>query len=447
MSLNLPGEPPFTLLRYGMPADKDIIADPAIKALYDAIVIPAHILAFFHEALPAFLYGLEKPYIVDPMTYMYQSVRSYSDEWGTRRSARKLAEAYGGEFARMVAEAAESHGTDVQGEGRSAEGSGEQRTLRLLNPENILASLGRGCVVFQDEVVADVVRRLVGRYVAVSRTLPTPAVLLAPYFYFKSVRDPWYAACVTLQGAALDEAQRRGTQILPVICTQVACLEEAFQREALLADCGRWPADVVVLWLNGFSQSGAQEPQIRALADFVGELHAQHKKQTLMLYGGYMCMLMTGNGLAGVSHGMLYGEHKEVRRLPPGGPPPDRYYFPLFHDFRKMSHAVRIMQEVDSPVDLMCECPICSEVLAGDPRNLPLMWRTAALKRHFLQARNNEKEATRGTALPEALDALRVTYERYNDTVRAIPNPDTRDLQFLPDLEYLRKWATALSAP
>lgn len=440
LPLTLSAEPPLTFLRYGMAPDKGIIGEDPIRELYDGILMPAHILAFFHEAVPAFLFALEKPYLVDPMTFMYQRMRSYSDDWGTRRSARKLADAYGGRFAEVVAEAARGAGTVSQG----TQPGQEQDTVELLDHDDILLSLAEGCVRFQQEAVTTVVRDRVSRYVRVEAE-PTPLALLAPYFHFEAVGDRWYRACTRMQAAAREVAEHQGGQILPVICTDIACLEDARQRDALLADYGEWPSDEIVLWINGFRQSHASRGQIGVLRSFLNQLWHHHRKWTFMLYGGYMAMLLAHEGMAAISHGILYGEDRLVRRVPPAGPPPDRYYFPRFHDFRPMSHAVRIVEEVPGARELVCGCPTCSEVLDGDPRRLPLMWDSAVLKKHFLYARNKEKEFIRQRTLDDALAELRRTHERYHEAVSAIENPATAMRQQLAGLDYLHTWAEALS--
>jgi hypothetical protein len=292
-----------------------------------------------------------------------------------------------------------------------------------------------------------VVQEKVGRYIQeAASTDEGPCWYVAPYFYFRDPCDPWYKACLRAQSAAR-EACPEAPKLLPVVFTDASTLADKPSREQLLGDYGTWPSPALVLWVDNLRQSDATPSAVRALRGFCRDLLDRYDKRVLLLYGGFMPLLLAGSGVAGVCHGLFYGEHKARVGVPPAGPPPDRYYVPHFHDFRMMSHAIRIMQEAPEATDLVCHCPVCEPLLQGDPARLPLMWESGALKRHFLHVRKTEKEHIPSQPLEAHVVALRETYARYHKLVAAIPNPESESepAPLLPGLEYLKTWADGLS--
>src|ERR1044072_9437057 len=66
--LKIQNDTPQNFLRYGLPRTKELLKD--INRVYDGVVIPANILLYQYKSTPSVVYQLNRPFFIDPMSYL-----------------------------------------------------------------------------------------------------------------------------------------------------------------------------------------------------------------------------------------------------------------------------------------------------------------------------------------------------------------------------------------
>lgn len=409
-------------LRFGMHKEIEVIHKT--KHLIDGLVIPAHILAFQAASTASFVCSLPgHEYVVDPMTFMLQSPREgHRKDDGTLRASI-------GKWSEFLHPAL----SDLLLNGLSALTAAELPDVgevcqNLYNFQT--GAVGAGHVDPRAKKYLD-------RY---SVTAPTqPRCVLAPYFVFASLRDPWYR--LTKDAAAEMKRIASGHEVAPVVVCAVDILDEATINR-IATDFGGYTRCYV--WLDNFNQAVFRSDQIRLARALVQALRGAGAA-VHALYGGFLMMLMQGDGLQAISHGILYTQHKEPGMLPGGGGVPERYYIPKFHDFRSLSQANLILKRHP---ELAGGTPTATKVMGGDPDKVFLFAsKPELLRRHFLEARKAEAKLLESQPMPSIVKELRATRKKYNASVSQLPNPDaTVSRGDMKGLDYLEEWAAAFDS-
>jgi hypothetical protein len=392
----------------------------------DGIIVPANILAYQIPSTSAFLSSLgNTEYRIDPMIQVFQNQKQdlTRDNGDLRPSIKALVQAIHPSLAARI-------------ENLSSTAS--------LTPRDFdLDELCSCCADFQENSVktgteASAAAKYLRRY-ASSGTAACSA-LMAPSFRFETVEDTWYQ--LSLRCAQKTQQDNVDQSVEPIIICPVSALTANGIR-TLVADYSQFSA--VHIWIDDFPQTQAAVDEILALRRLVREL-TQRGATSRALYGGYLMALMKHEGLSGISHGILYTEHKNYRATPGSGAPPERYYIPKFHEFRSLSQTDLILHKHP---ELICGCSVCRSVIGGDPDNIiHFHGRRELLQRHFIFARQAELDALDGATNSGSATELRNTAANYHKTVARLPNPDSIKLNArMRGLDHLNVWASALIAP
>ncbi len=412
-----------THLRFGMQRDKPLIHQE--KGKIDGIVVPAHILAHQTPSTSVFISSLpEKPYLIDPMTFVFQNpTEAHVNEAGAlRQSIGKLCRAYHPNLAECL------QGLDAE---------------EALEPDELpdTEELCEGVLKFQREAVAagsalSGARKYLDRY-AVSRATE-PRAVVPPYFYFEMIGDGWYELaleCARITARLAPE----GVKVLPVVHCEVDSLTGSGIAR-ISKDYS--PYGQVMMWINNFVQGAVDQGSIAQVRSLVRAFD-ENEVSIESLYGGYLMMLMSFDGLAAVSHGILYTESKSTTLTPGSGGPAERYYIPKFHEFRSLGQTDLIIHRHP---ELICDCAVCKRHMGGKPDNIVrYMDNPELLQEHFLTVRRAEADALGASSPQKEADALRRTYAAYHASISDLPNPDAFISKApMKGLAYLERWASAI---
>ncbi len=450
---------PAVILRLGSHAEKDYFLK-TVK-FWDGLIVGANLL----EAAPGATASLilkfagEKhkvPYYVDPMTYAFgtyvedgvtrtdldwiksdQKVKANPKdpkskkivERRYKRSYRSLAEEFGGPVLAAV-------DSDIG--------------IATLDPDEI-KELCEAVIHYQftrvrREFEAD------SEYKDIADRIPLPAAVFAPYFYIDpNQADNGFALFFQCAAAALDVAS--DSPIHSVLCTDVSTLSKpGFLNDAgsLIKDSG---VAGVWLWFSRFYEEAADPHQLKNFRAFVEDL--RQKVEVYNMHGGYLSLALSRFGLNGVSHGIGYGEQKDVIPVIGQSTPTVRYYLP---DLRRRLGVPQIERAlkgigVATPTDFfakVCGCAICRGVIQTDVKQFSafgdLHYSTENSKRmaqtpaaaqrcrfHFLLNRLRERDDVGTRSAVEIANDLHAAYDKWGK------QPTIRG-----DADHLLRWETVL---
>lgn len=410
-------------LRFGMHRDVQTIHEARDLDLINGLVVPAHILAYQAAATGVFVSSLpDRPYVIDPMTYIWQNpIESLTnDEGELRPSIERLCEEVGAGLIDVVADADEIGPTDL--------------------PD--AAELTDAYLEFQLRAVKDGLdhsnaRKYLTRYAETEHTLPR--ALVPPYFRFRRVGDPWYQLSLECSTHALEKWKHSKAPTMPIICCGTAALANG-DDDKIVADYEA--AERLMVWLDGYSERSVQSTEIAGVRRFLRKLSKGAERPIEVLYGGYLFLLSAQDGIQAVSHGILYTQSRSYVRGPGSGGVPERYYIPEVHQFRSLSQADLI---VHKHPELLCNCAVCEKYIQGNPDNIIRYADEPELLRlHFLTVRRAEADTVDNLDLAKEAERLMGTFETYDESFRALPNPDAlRSGGRMRGLGYLRQWANS----
>lgn len=410
-------------LRFGMHRDVQLIHSE--KDRIDGLVIPAHILAHLSPSTPVFVASMhDKPYVIDPMTFVFQNAKEvHLNNAGVMRpSIKKLCDAYHSKLGEKIM----APGFD-----------GPPSLVACLKTDEFCQKV----VKFQLEKVADAsgsskANKYLKRYTKTEVT--QPRAVIPPYFFFKSVGDDWYNLSLACAKKTVKLAGR--LEVSPVICCPASTLNST-DIQTIAGDYGGFAR--VFVWIDDYVQSAVTPSTVndvrkllRALRDAGVKLEA--------LYGGYLLIMSSFDGMSAISHGILYTQNKSTTLVPGSGGAPERYYIPAIHEFRSLSQTDLI---VHKHPELICDCAICQEHLGGNPdKIIAYKDNPDLLVSHFLHCRRREADEIGESAPGKESKRLREIFNKYNDSFRALPNPDAFVLSSkMQGLDYLKNWADAFS--
>lgn len=406
---------PKVVIRYGSHAEKEYL----LKTLQflDGLILGANLI----EATPAATASLiikaggkklAVPYYIDPMTYAFGTYTSRDGEvrsdldWiksdqklrGSKRLQRAfkssystLADAFGGVFASAV------------------------KNSRAVLPQDF-----RTTGVIKDTCKAIVDYQLTripmefskdpefGQYAS---ELPGPAAVFAPYFYVEpSEAEAWID--VNLRLATATARLQPEVPVHAVLCVDRACLLDDKFREFIAKAMPETGVQAVWFWFSRFAEDRASKEELLGFRQIVEDISS--KMNVFNLHGGFFSLAMCKLGLSGISHGMGYGEQKDVIPVIGQSIPTVRYYLPDIHKRVGVPDVERCFQAlgIEEPIDFfskVCNCVVCkgvvSEAVSGFSafgemhRSSPVARRLAqtpaAAKRcrfHFLLNRIRERD-------------------------------------------------------
>lgn len=395
--------PFYNFFRLGITGERDLFRNH--RDLYYGVVVPASLASFYQSFVPAFLKDLGKPFIVDPMTYVFaRDLNNLKREDEIKKSFKKLISYYSKPLSDILA--------NRQLIPKDFLENGKWKDATLL-------SLVKKTLAFQRELLSpktamqlsliEYAKMLGG---APKKEVTQPIFLVAPYFYFESTSDAWYK--ITLKMADTANNLKDDLPLYVVICASKEVLLDNDQLEDIAKDFAKF--DGYMLWLSTLDEERDSEQYLGGLVSFIKKL-GDNKKPALMLYGGDFCMLLgkVSKGFAGFSRGICYGESKDAdAETPKGGGAPKRYYYSLVG--AKLPESISRNFFSDNP-DELCRCRICRGVkdkvkTATDVANFFDRSDVMSLRKHFLVTHSDKLEITLASSKADSLKQLDISSQK-----------------------------------
>ncbi len=426
------------VLRMGSHSEKEYIEK--LIQLFDGVAVGANLVEATPGATASLLVKVcgkrnQVPLYFDPMTYAYGSyidpqtgkvrndldwIKSDQKKKGKpvrdfKSSYRKLADRLGTPFSTALARKAAVTPDDFGG------GDALRRTCRCVAEYQLRR--------IRDEFAND------PEYAEFAELVPTPKVVFAPYFYIEPSEDEVWT------DLALRMAAQTAKLGLDVPTHMVLCAPDHYltNREFIDRVASGIPGTGVGgvwLWFSRFDEYDASEEELRALRELVERL--SEDVEVFNMHGGFFSLALTKYGLSGISHGVGYGEQKDVVPVIGQSTPTVRYYLPALRRRLSVPEIELCFKRlgITSPANFyeaICDCAICKGVVSkglkqfsefgerhlSTPYSKRLAQTPAAAKRcrfHFLLNRSRERLWVRQADIDDIQERLESLAQRWNKT-------------------------------
>ena len=434
----MPAVRPQVLLRLGSHAEKDYFLKTL--HLWNGLIVGANLLESAPGATSSLVvrFAGEKnqvPYFVDPMTYAFgtyiergSSVPRNDLDWiksdqkvkNTPRTERR--------YKRSYLALAKALGGPILAAVERDRGIGPLELAPAAIRALCEATLRYQATRVRDEFEAD------PEFRDVAADIPSPGALFAPYFYIApddlegGLR--FFSAC-----AETAVSLKPSGPVHAVLCTDVSSLDsQEFLGNAVarIKDSG---VSGVWLWFSRFYEEAASTPMLQEFRRFVEEL-SQHVS-VFNMHGSYLSLALSRFGMSGISHGVGYGEQKDVIPVIGQSTPTVRYYLPDLKRRLGVPQIERALSNVgvkstDDFFDKICGCVICRGVLGDSLGGFSsfgdLHYSTAESRRmaqtpaaakqcrfHFLLNRARERDELTDLAPTVISRGFQSAYEKWKD--------------------------------
>jgi len=434
------GSKPQIIIRMGSHAEKDYILK--LHAKYDGIIIGANIIEATAGAT-ASLVGqrLKIPYYIDPMTYVFgcdlngirsEQKRKKKTVIDYKRSYRKLASELGTLFSHVL-----ERKTPVNlGDFTSA-------ILNELCQKVVEYQLKRLHTEFEKDE----------EYKEYAESIPKPTAVFSPYFFIEN--KDWLDLFFSLSKTTADT--KPGVPVYSVLCADYKWLVENSFTDKVITGIPKTGIDGIWLWFSNFDEWNVQEQYLKGFKNLVEQL-SQKGLEVYNRHGGYFSLALHEFGMNGISHGVGYGEKKDVFQIK--GPPTTpvvQYYLPDVYKRFGVDAIERCLDNlgIKTPQEFyesICDCVICKGVIKnnlsefvsfGDthyakPTSKKPTQTPAAAKRcrfHFLVNRIRERDFVGGNDLATIVQKIRDAQEKWKEQFPIINNS-----------RHISRWMSVLSS-
>ena len=412
-------------LRFGLQKDKEIIRN--LQDNLDGLVIPAHILAYQADVTSVFMSSFsDMPFLIDPMTYLLQHTKENltNDAGNLRASIAKMCEEYDFDIVKTLAPKSQLESDDIPDK--------EKFCKSFYKYQNSVS---------EKATTKKAVNKYLNRYGKGNSV--TPRFVIAPYFHFNSTSDQWYQLSLEMAKAMQTICSEKGDGIEAgvVIFVPADNLTDD-EITTITSDYSKFKH--IILWPGNFDERTANKAQIVNIRKLVFGLSKFAEVE--ILYAGFLLMITAADGAKAVSHGLTYSQHKSFAVTPGGGGMPERYYIPKFRAFRSLSQTDRIFH-MSQGKELMCDCPICRDLLQNDPDRIVLFSdEPEKLREHFISVRKQEATEMDNFDRSSLVSEFRDVYNKYHRSICNLPNPDALvSGSNMNGLEYLNCWADGIA--
>ncbi|MBL7061904.1 MAG: hypothetical protein ISS54_04130 [Dehalococcoidia bacterium] len=427
------------IVRLGTHAEKDYLV--RAYAWFDEVALNANLVEATASSLGMFLNELRekgKGYFIDPVTYAYALAPDFlmrgrggqTSRTNLKRTFRGLAERYGSVIDQYAGR------IPLQPNHLDSEAAQDELCQCVLDYQrNKLNEALSGNVDF------------LMMETEIEPLLPTRFVV--PYFHLSG----------DLEWLPINTALANRTYCIDlgawvVVCIDSLLLDFTPSIDSIVSEYSSLQTPGYLVWATDFEEERATEGQIRGLQRLIEGLSQDGKKQVINLFGGYFSCLLAKSGLTGVSHGLGYGERRDIIPVLGGGLPPAKYYLPATHQQIRIHEFAAIASKLDenSFPQTVCNCAICSGLLrqglnyliqqytATDTKVVNNRYRQAATPQvyrltrfHYLSNKNIEFQRCRDISCDQLLAELDSAYQQFRDQLGT------------STLMYLRTWRRALT--
>ncbi len=431
---------PLTFLRYGLARKKKFLKD--VRDSYDGLTLPANILLYQYKSTPSVVTMCQKPFIVDPMSYLF------GQPYEEFKKRVKAGPAFKPSFKKLM-----------EGHGLASDNFLQYEYTRLMKflkqDINNIKIFSNNAIAFQKNLVWDTLHSVQDLMTAeqvslLSDALCRPKIIIPPYFLYTFDTNGNPSITSQLNQQILNhcwENMRAEGDLFPMVFLSKDCLTNDFYKLA---------ADIVLahefpgycVWIDSFDERYVERPQIISLIKLIKSLSSRGQ-QVIVMYGGFFTLLLYYFGVSCVSHGLAYGESRSIGATAQvgTGPAPVRYYIYELHRFFTLDDALKILRE---RTDLVCECPVCRRVLQGDPENVTMYQNEETLaEMHFLYNRYQERSLISSNNLQNSIEHLNWIID-INEDINSITKEYKSGLstweKSIVDTEYIQDWKVAIES-
>lgn len=327
----------------------------------------ANIIAHAPAGIAAFISQLNKKfYFIDPQTHAFQQplktvMRKTDGKWELKKSIAGLAENYGSVIKKCAGKA--------------------QLTAGKIADEAI-EEICKNVLDFQLNLVQESTQSLdVKEFLEFSQVELRPEFLIAPYFYLEldnvenELKDNIKYITESKKIMAMDDLFSQKPLFAEIVIDK-EILVDSKGIHTVIEEYSKCPADGFLIWIDDFSEVSVSETILKRYKEFLSEL-GHPGKPIIAMHGSYFSIALSGEKglLAGVGHGIEYGEHRPV--IPVGGGVPSaKFYFPKFHkrvnynpDAQDTLLEMDWIKSRESYIREVCSCNMCKEIIKNDVEN------------------------------------------------------------------------------
>jgi hypothetical protein len=268
--------------------------------------------------------------------------------------------------------------------------------------------------------------------------LRSPSFTFAPYFYTPygspgTIWEAWHEV-----NKALSVAYRRlngSDERHAVICIAPKILDSEKDVIRVVTEHIDSGCQAYWFWFSALAEDKLTKGRVQVLVK-VANLLREADRRAYNLHGGFLSALLNKHGLTGFSHGVGYGESKDVIPVMGATVPTVNFHMPPLHirvpilEVQRALGALGITDASEFHAHI-CDCTVCKGVLAGDLGNLGQfgdfvlkMGNTRQSQTpdsakkcrfHFLLARYKEIETVASNSLGELKTALKQGADTYEN--------------------------------
>lgn len=331
------------------------------KDKFDTICFNANMIAHAPEGVAAFISQLSnKSFFIDPQLHAFQHspktiMRKKDGQLVLKSSIKKLAQQYN-----LIP-------PDTEGVRQILAGS--------LAPKE-MSGICESILKFQFNYIYEISKNL-DTHEFLEDVEIKPEFLIAPYFYIDP--DNFELALnnnIDFIGISKDLSKNEVLGSIPLFAEIVINKEVLLNEENTRKIIERYSAsgtDGFIVWIDNMSENSdlTSERILKTFKKFLIDLNEQDKP-IINLHGSYLSVILSGPAyhlLAGVGHGIEYGEDRSAVPVG-GGVPLSKFYFPNF--FKRVDYnpdAVNILlkknwiKNTSEYYANVCSCKVCSEII------------------------------------------------------------------------------------
>jgi len=356
--------------------------------LFDGIIIPAHLLAFYDPSLISFIEDVNKSFIIDPMTYVWeQPLENIKSGNILKKSYTKYIEKLECRIGEILPDSRISiHDcTDSEITIFVDKILRFQAEIKSINKKNV-----------DRKKSLDRIRRKMSKKVD---SEIRAEYLVPPYFYFTHTNDSNYHLSIQCKKLAVNNKSYSNFEIIPCICMAKEILYDRGQINRIIEDYSEHRH--VLLWLDEFDDRTASNYELRLLKELI-QRFTEKNVSIINMYGSFYSVLLGYYGLDFFSSGIALSHRKGVNSVAGGGGLPLRYYEPTFKQEIVNEDVFTLYSHY--PELFVCDCPVCNQISARIRQTQTIEEREIILDEFFIEIRRRNAEGKNELIRPAIMD-------------------------------------------
>jgi len=311
---------------------------------------------------------IKRKFAIDPITYVYGMDLAYiQSETLERKGAGKGTKKV--DLKRSFAKLAQLFGPTIK-----ACVVDKQRPVRPSDFDDAgLQSLAEATYAYQTNRMCQIWESD-PQFADFAKDLSTPSFTFAPYFYTPYGESAAWADWHKVNVGLAAKYQRFDGQGHGIVCVGPKILNSKRDALALTQDYIDTGIGTFWFWFSTLSEEKIPVERLKVLVAVI-DLLREAKKRVYNLHGGFLSALLSKKGMAGFSHGVGYGESKDVVPVIGVTVPTVNYHLIPLHvrvpilEIQRALGALNI-SDADDFHEKICGCTVCRGVLNGDLKNL-----------------------------------------------------------------------------